>query len=229
MYRSAEDRRTNGNGLRRRRSRNVNPGFDTLDGRQLLSTVVAGTTAGLSMPPATAVSNAAVILNNLDPTTFGRLQSDLARAEGHSRVNVAQASKLAGDEAALDGLVQSAGLDASAVAGDLNHVQDAADEAFHPTLDRAETWATDERTLEGYLANVPGSTPLIKLTINEVHVVARAAGVSGPIQRALSRDEQILTADLGPTPNADLGPGAVDRDPLQVYYNGQVSNFVRMR
>jgi hypothetical protein len=227
MNLSAGNRRGPGKSPRPRRSTNLNPGFEALDGRQLLSTVVAAVAAGLSAPPATAVSNAAVILNNLDPTTFGRLQTDLARAEGHSRVSLVQASKLGVDEAALNGLVQSAGLDASATAGDLNHVQDAVDGAFHPTLDRAETWAKDERTLEGYLTNVPGSTSLIKLTINEVHVVARAAGVSGPIQRALSRDEQILTADLGPTPNADLGPGAVDRDPLQVYYNGQVDNFIK--
>jgi hypothetical protein len=227
MNLSAENRCPAGNGARRRRSTNTNPGFEALDGRQLLSTVVPGAAAGLSAPPATAVSNAAVILNNLDPTTFGRLQSDLARAEGHSRVSLAQASRLAGDEAALDGLVQSAGLDASATAGAMNHVQDAVDEAFHPTLDKNETWAKDRQGLEDYLADVPGSTALIKLTINEVHVVARAAGVSGPIQRVLSHDEQILTADLGPTPNADLGPDAVDRDPLTVYYNGQVDSFIK--
>jgi hypothetical protein len=213
---------------RGRRSTNVNPGLEALDGRRLLSTVIPGAIAVLSVPPATAVANAAVILNNLDPTNFGRLQSDLARAEGHSHVSQAQVGKLAGDETALDGLVESAGLDASATVGDMNHVQDAVDEAFHPTLDRAETWAKDERTLEDYLADVPGSTPLIKLAINEVHIVARAARVSGPIQRVLSGEEQILTAELGPNPDSDLGPGAVDRDPLEVYYNGQVGNFVRV-
>jgi hypothetical protein len=206
---------------------NMKPGFHALDGRQLLSTAVPVASAGLSMPPATAVSNAAVILNNLDPTTFGRLQTDLARAESHSHVTQGQAGALAADEEAIDGVVEAAGLDSSAATGDMNHVQDAVDLAFHPTLDRAETWAKDERNLESYLTNVPGSTPLIKLTINEVHVVARAAGVSGPIQRVLSRDEQTLTAELGPNPNTNLGPGAVDRDPLEVYYNGQIRGFIK--
>jgi hypothetical protein len=212
---------------RRRRSTNVTPGFEALDGRQLLSTMMPGATAMLLVPPATAVSNAAAILESLDPTTFARFQADLARAEGRAHVSQAQAGRLAADEAALDQMVQSAGLDSDATASDKNRVQDAVDEAFHPTLDRAETWAKDQRTLESYLADVPGSTPIIRLTISQVHVVARAARVTGPFQRVLSRDEQILTADLGPTPDTDLGPGAVDRDPLEVYYNGQVNNFIK--
>ncbi len=203
------------------------PGLEALDGRQLLSTVMPGAAAVLPTPPATAVSNAAAILGARDPATFAEFQTDLGRAEGHSHVSPAQASALAGDEAALDGLVESAGLAASAATGELNHVQDAVDEAFHPTLDRAETWAKDQRNLESYLSNVPGSTPLIRATIKQVHVVARATRISGPFQRFLSRDEQTLTADLGPTPNTDLGPGAVDRDPLEVYYDGQVNGFVK--
>ena len=198
-------------------------GCEALDCRQLLS----GAAAVLPVPPATAVTNAAAILQSLDPKVFARLQSALARAESHSHVSQNQASLLATDEAALDDLVQSAGLDSDATASDQNHVQDAVDEAFHPTLDRPETWSKDESTLEQYLADVPGSAPLVSQTIAQVHVVAREARVSGSLQRALSSDEQILTAKLGPNPNADLGPGAVDRDPLEVYYDGQVNNFIK--
>jgi hypothetical protein len=198
-------------------------GCEALDCRRLLSTGAAI----LLTPPTTAVSNAAAILESLDPTTFARLQADLVRAEGHSHVSQNQAGLLAQDEAALDNLVNAAGLDPDSTNGDMNRVQDAVDEAFHPTLDRPETWAKDKRTLEQYLSDVPGSTPLINQTIAQVHVVARGARVSGPLQRTLSRDEQILTAELGPSPDADLGPGAVDRDPLEVYYNGQVDGFIK--
>jgi hypothetical protein len=208
----------------RRISRNkLGPGCEVLDCRQLLS----GATVVLPVPPATAVSNAAAILEALDPPIFARLQADMARAEGHSHVSPAQAAKLAGDEVALDQLVQAAGLDSSDTARDKNDVQDAVDEAFHPTLDRAETWAKDRRTLEAKLSNVPGGAPLISLTINQVHLVARATRVTGPFQRVLAADEQILTANLGPNPDADLGPGAVNRDPLVVYYNGQVNSFIK--
>jgi hypothetical protein len=199
------------------------PGCEVLDSRRLLSAAPGI----LPVPPASAVANAAVILQNLDPAIFGRLQSAMARAEGHSHVSQAQAGKLAADEAALDQMVQAAALDASATVGDENHVQDTLDEAFHPTLDRTETWAKDRQSLEQDLANVPGSTPLIRLAINQAHVVAVAARVAGPLQRVLSSDEQILTAELGPNPDTDLGPGAVDRDPLEVYYNGQVNEFIK--
>ncbi len=198
-------------------------GCEALDCRQLLS----GVTAVLPAPPATAVTNAAAILQSLDPKIFARFQSTLARAEDHSHVSQNQASLLATDEAALDDMVQSAGLDSDSTASDKNRVQDAVDEAFHPTLDRPETWSKDESTLEQYLADVPGSAPLISQTIAQVHVVARAARVSGTLQRTLSGDEQILTAELGPNPDTDLGPGAVDRDPLEVYYNGQVNSFIK--
>src|SRR5580693_829977 len=69
-----------------------------LDGRQLLSTLAAAP-AVLPAPPATAVANAAPILNSAAPTTFPKLQNALARAEEHSHVTQAQASKLAQDEA----------------------------------------------------------------------------------------------------------------------------------
>ncbi len=210
-------------GLRRSRRRAHGPVCEALESRGLLST----STAVLPLPPATAVSNAAAILENLDAPIFARLETALARAEGHSHVSDGQAGNLAADESALDNLVHAAGLDPTDTARELNNVQDAVDEAFHPTLDRPETWARDRSGLEQDLANVPGANPLIAGTINQVHIVARAAGVTGPYQRELAADEQILTASLGPNPDADLGPGAVDRDPLEVYYNGQVNNFIK--
>jgi hypothetical protein len=199
------------------------PGCEVLDCRRLLS----GTSVVLPVPPATAVSSAATILDTIDPSVFVRLQADLARAESHSHVSQGQAGKLAQDEMALDQLVQAAGLDSTDAGRDIDHVQDAVDEAFHPTLDRAETWTKDRLALEGDLANVPGSTPLIRRTISQVHIVATAARVAGPFQRVLAADEQIITANLGPNPDADLGPGAVNRDPLEVYYNGQVNDFIK--
>src|ERR1700728_1356486 len=123
----------NGQSARRRSLTKVCPGCEVLDGRQLLSGGPAATVA-LTAPPPTAVANAAAILDGLAPTTFAQFQSDLARAERHSRVTQVQLSKLAQDEAAIDQAIQNLGLDATTTSNDLTDVQDAVDDAFHPYL-----------------------------------------------------------------------------------------------
>jgi hypothetical protein len=57
------------------------PACETLDGRQLLSTVVA-----LPMPSACVAANAAAALEAADPRGFAKFQRDLAQAEGRSHV-----------------------------------------------------------------------------------------------------------------------------------------------
>jgi hypothetical protein len=108
---------------------------------------------------------------------------------------------------------------------DLNQVQDAVDDAFHPYL--ANGLIQKRQVLEQLLAGVPGAHQLASRTDAQILVVARAAGITGTYHSALSRDEQALSAALGPTPDTDLGPGATDRDPLEVYYDGQISNFIK--
>jgi hypothetical protein len=209
----------------RRRTRiSLNPACEALDSRQLLSTVP---TVALSLPPASAVANASADLNALDPTTFAQLQSDMARAEAHSRVTSSQASKLAQDESALDQDIQSAGLDANTTASDMNRVQNVADDAFLAATYRAKTWANRRQTLEQYVPAEPGSSQLIAQTMAQMHVVARAARVTVPFHKAVYADNQVLSDELGPTPGTNLGPGATDRDPLTVYYDGQVDQFIR--
>ncbi len=209
----------------RRRPRIVlNPVCEALDSRQLLSTVP---TVALSLPPASAVANAAADLNALAPTTFAQLQSDMARAEAHSRVTPSQASKLDQDEAALDQDIQSAGLDANTTASDMNRVLNVVDESFVAATYRAKTWAGRRQILEQYVPAAPGSSQLIDRTMAQMHVIARAAKVTGQFHEAIYSDDQILSNDLGPNPDTDLGPGATDRDPLTVYHDGQVNNFIK--
>ena len=208
----------------RRRSSNVKPACEPLDGRQLLSGV-PGASVALSAPPAAAVVNATAILESVAPATFAQFQSDLARAEGHSRVTQAQVSRLAADEAAIDQAIVARGLDGSTTARDLVQVEDAVDDAFHPYL--ANGLVQKRQVLAQLLPGVPGSRQLVSRTDAEILAVARAARITGRYHFALSADEQALTAALGPTPDTDLGPGADDRDPLTVYYNGQITNFIK--
>jgi hypothetical protein len=213
-----------GQSARRRSLIKLSPGCEALDCRQLLSGGPVVTVA-LSAPAPTAVASAAAILDTLAPTTFAKFDSDLARTERHSRVTQAQVNKLAQDEAAVDQAIQNLGLDAKTNSNDLNQVQDAVDDAFHPYL--ANGLVQKRQVLEQLLPGVSDARQLIGRTDAQILVVARAAGITGSFHNALSRDEQLLSADLGPTPDTDLGPGATDRDPLEVYYDGQISDFIK--
>jgi hypothetical protein len=217
------DSRT-GQGVRRRSLVRMSPACEALDGRQLLSGGPAATVA-LSAPPPTAVANAAAIPGSLAPTTFAQFQNDLARAERHSRVTQAQVSRLAQDEAAIDQAIMSRGLDSDTTSNDLDQVQDTVDDAFHPYL--ANGLVQKREVLEQLLPGVPGAHQLFSRTDAQILAVARAAGITGPYHNALSTDEQALTADLGPTPDTNLGAGATNRDPLEVYYNGQLDGFIK--
>jgi hypothetical protein len=207
-----------------RRARNLQPACDHLDSRQLLSGASMAMVS-LPAPSPQAAANAAAILDALDPTTFTQFQSDLARAEAHSRVTRSQVNRLALDEAAIDQAIELRGLDSSTTAKDLNQAQVALDAAFHPYLARG--LVQKKQVIAQLIAGVSGSRHLAAWTDAQILAVARSAGITGRYHETLSRDEQILTADLGPNPDADLGPGAENRDPLVVYYDSQLEDFVK--
>jgi hypothetical protein len=233
----------------RRGARALNAACEALDGRQLLSTAAGA----LPTPPAAAVANAAADLNALDPTTFAQYQRDLAQAASHSRVTAAQAGALAQDEAAIHQAIDAAGLTPDETANDVNKVQnvfadaflagpyqtsDSANKRFNQDIDRmsnkgeavllpAHTRAQLGLVLRQTLAGVPGATSLIAGTVSQMEVVAGAARVSPSLRTALALDRLQFEYELGPKPNTDLGPGAVDRDPLYVYCDGQVNDFIK--
>ncbi len=174
-------------------------------------------------PPAAAVTNAATILDSLKPKAFSRFENDLAKAASHSRVNAAQINALTQDEVALNQMIQSAGLHPHTSLGSLN-LQDVVDDALKDTPSEA---ASNQAPLDEYVAGVPGGPQLVSQTIAQMQVVARAARVSPQLHDALSADWSLFEAVLGPDPDTNLGPGATDRDPLEVYFNGQAINFVK--
>lgn len=207
-----------------RRARNLQPACDQLDGRQLLSGASMAM-VDLPAPSYQAAANAAAILDALDPTTFAQFQNDLSRAAAHSRVTPSQVNRLALDEGAIDQAIESRGLDSSTTAKDLNQAEDALDAAFHPYM--ANGLVQKRNVIEQLIAGTPLSRQLADRADAQILAVARSAGITGAYHQTLSRDEQTLTADLGPNPDADLGPGALNRDPLTVYYNSQLENFVK--
>ena len=130
---------------------------------------------------------------------------------------------LAQDEVALNQMIQSAGLHPQTSLGNLN-LQDVVDDALKDTPSEV---ASKRASLDAYVTGVPGGTQLVHETIAQMQVVARAARVSPQLHDALSTDWSLLETALGPKPDTDLGPGATNRDPLEVYFNGQAVNFVK--
>jgi hypothetical protein len=222
-----------GQSSHRRSLTKLSPGCEALDSRQLLSTGATAATIAILAPPATAVANAAAILESDSPRAFAEFQATLAREASHSHVTQAEGAAVAQDLATIDQAINDAGLTQDAAKGEANVTQNWVDNAF---TYRPGGLATVDWFLEQTLKNVPavstpsttgGSiTPLAQL-MADVKTVTKAAKIAPSLQSALEHSLRILMRDLGPSPNTNLGPGATDRDPLPVYYDAQIINFIK--
>ncbi len=221
VFRRIHGRAERRTGLDARRRR---PACESLEGRQLMATAAGSTTLAVLSPPATAVSNAAEVLNSANPRLFARFQRALSVAERHSRLSMSDAGILAQDESQIDLAIRSSGLTTDNAQSTVNYVQDVIDYAL---VDTPRELAQDRTTLEQYLSNVPAAAPLVAPTVSQMEIVAKAAHISPALRRALQADHENLTSDLGSNLNTDLGPGATDRDPFAVYYDGQVVDFIK--
>lgn len=218
--------------LRRTSSTKLSAVCEQLDGRQLLTAGATVATVAILAPPPTAVTKAAAILQSDSPRAFAQFTQAISREGNFSQVTAAEASTLAQDLQVVDQDIQDAGLTADATRNAINVTQDWVDNAFTygskglPTVD----W-----NLEQTLKNVPsastppvsGATAPIDQLMSELKVVAKAARSTPALQSALHASDRILTDKLGASPDTDLGPGAVDRDPLPVYYDAEVINFIK--
>jgi hypothetical protein len=109
----------------------------------------------------------------------------------------------------------------------MNEVEDVVDTAFTGNTADLARWARDQRALlTSYISSAPGAEQFVSQMIAQMEVVAREAHVPPQLGSALATDQAVLRRRLSPNPDTDLGPGAVDRDPLAVYYDGQVDNFI---
>jgi hypothetical protein len=225
---------------RRRPLAKLTPGCEGLDYRQLLS-AVAPMSAEFATPSAALVTSATKTLERVAPKAFAQFQTAMAQAEQHSHVNPSDVSALAQDEAVVDQDIQSANISSYDNGNDLNIVQDWVDYAFtygsvgfHVGRTLYPLSAISQR-LNGILGNVPavfdasGSetsiSPIDEL-IDQIKVVAKQARVSPAIQSALNHSYTMLNNALGSNPNTMPGPGGTMRDPLIVYYDAHVNNFV---
>ena len=141
--------------------------------------------------------------------------------------------RVAQDLATIDQAINDAGLTKDAASTDINVTQDWVDNGF---TYGPRGLATVDWYLEQTLKNVPavftpsstgGSIAPVDQLMNDLKTVSKAVKLTPSLQSALNHSKQVLTHVLGPSPDTNLGPGATDRDPLPVYYDAQVINFVK--
>jgi hypothetical protein len=218
--------------VRHRFVRTFGANCEELDRRQLLSTGASAATVAILAPPSTAVAKAASILASDSPKAFAQLQETLFREAAHSHVTAAEASAVAEDLQVVDQDIHGAGLTSDAASNAINVTQDWVDNAF---TYGSKGLPTVNWNLQQTLKNVPsvftaptsGTTSPIDQLMSQVKVITRATRSTSALQSALHHSDKTLTDVLGASPDTNLGPGAMDRDPLPVYYDGQVINFIK--
>jgi hypothetical protein len=107
-------------------------------------------------------------------------------------------------------------------------LQNVVDQSFLAGGDRKGGWAQLQNELSAALSGVTFSTNLPQITFAQMQKVARAAHVTSAESQQLAADEQALTAALGQHVDIQLGD-SVSRDPVIVYYDGQVNMFAHKR
>jgi hypothetical protein len=200
-----------------------------LEARQVLSTTAAALHSGFLTPGASEVAKAAGVVSSGASQAFSQYTSDLQRVEQSSRVTPAQFENLATDGTELAQAIQSSPLEPAAMTQQLDQLQDTIDTAFVAASYQSSGWTQLQQQLDDSMNGVSlSSLNLVQQTFAQMQVIAREAHVTLANHRKLVADEKAITAALGPKVDTNLG-GTGPRDPLVVYYNGQVPNFVHKR
>jgi hypothetical protein len=208
-----------------RAARRRQPAGEPLESRELLAAAIAG---GLLSPEATVVAKAQAVLSGGAAAEFAAYQADLQRAEQSSRVTPAAFASLKSDAASLAQAIAAAPLTSQAVSQQLVQLQDILDQAFLDAGDRGSQWNRVSQELGAALYEVTLTTPLPSQVLTDIQTVARQAHVTAAERRRLLADENAIATALGP--NVDTALGApVPRNPVMVYYDGQVAQFVHRR
>jgi hypothetical protein len=217
--------------VRHRTPARLSPEFDALEARQLPSNAAAPLSGFLS-PGAAEVATATSVVSSGAGPTFSKYASDLQKVEQSSRVTPAQFEGLQADGAALAQEIESSNLASVAVTQQLVELQDVLDQSFLATKIGNSGWTQLQQQLDNALYGViitnPAQQVTAQQTLTQMQVVARAAHATAADHQELVADEKAVMAALGPNVDSNLG-GATPRDPLVVYYNGQVTKFAHKR
>ncbi len=220
------------------------PHSECLEARLLLSSAAHVTHADLLSPPAVEVANATAALESRAGQDFQKLSADLQRLEQASGVRPGQFALLEYDATTMDLAIKSSSELATKQSSlQLDALQNVLDQSFLAAGNTGQGWGQLEQkvssSLSGVVVNdilsqaqVAATTPSgvisnqqIQDTFDQMKLIAREARVTRAEHAQIVTDEQAVLQDLGPAPDLNLG-GAVARDPLTVYLDSQIPNFV---
>jgi hypothetical protein len=217
---------------RQRPSARKCPQCEAMEPRRLLSTASAPA-AGYLSPGTAEVAKAQSVMSSGASQAFQNYAADLQRLEQSSGVTPAQFKNLANDTAQLVQNIETANesttpespqeLDQQYIT-----IQNVVDQSFVAGSYGKTGWAQLQTELSAALNGVTFSTNLPQVTFVQMEKVARAAHVTRTENQQLVADEQALGNALGPHVDSDLG-GTEPRDPVVVYYDGQVNQFAHKR
>ncbi len=208
-----------------RRSTRSRPQCEALETLQVLSTAP---TAAFLLPGAAEIARAQTVLTSGAGPAYQNYAGDLQRVEKTSRVTPAQFATLDSDVEQLAQAIENANLPSQTITKQLNQLQDTVNESFLAASYKKDGWNQVQTQLDDALVGVSITTNLPGQTYSQMQLIAREAHVTLAEHRQLVADEQAITTALGPHVNTNLG-GSSPRDPLVVYYNGQVNQFVHKR
>ncbi len=220
------------------------PHSECLEARLLLSSAAHVTHADLLSPPAVEVANATAALESRAGQDFQKLSADLQRLEQASGVRPGQFALLEYDATTMDLAIKSSSELATKQSSlQLDALQNVLDQSFLATSNTASGWnqleqkvssdlygvdvndVLDQAEVAATMPNGAISNQEVQDTYDQMKVIAREAHVTRAEHDQIAADEQAVVRELGPTPDMNLG-GAAPRDPLTVYLDSQVPNFV---
>jgi len=222
----------------------LRPQSECLEARRLLSSATHATHADLLSPPAVEVANATAALESRAGQDFQKLSADLQQLEQAAGVRPGQFAVLEYDATTMDLAIKSSSeITTKQASLQLDALQNVLDQSFLAASNTRSGWNQLEQKVSSDLygvvvndvlnqAEVAATTPngvvsnqLVQNTYDQMKVIAREAHVTRAEHDQIAADEQAIVRDLGPAPDMNLG-SAVPRDPLTVYLDSQVPNFV---
>jgi hypothetical protein len=194
--------------------------------RELLAAAIS---PGLLSPTAAVVDKAEAVISGGAATEFAKYQADLQKAEQSSRVTPAAFANLKSDAASLAQAIEYSSLTSQAVDEQLVELQDVMDQAFIDASDNGSAWNQVSAELGSALYGVTfTNTALPNQAFTDMQTVAKEARVTPSERKRLLADAKATSAALGSNVDTTVG-GTVPRDPVVVYYDGQVAQFVHKR
>jgi hypothetical protein len=110
-------------------------------------------------------------------------------------------------------------------------VQTDVDNAFVENTLPASSWAQEQQELsqplDQSLPSVHISSFVIRETIDQMKVVARAAENASQFNDMGGGDWTALFNDLGSFSHTSAGAVSANTDPVEVFYEGQVNDFIK--